>query len=154
MELLTQWMKTLLTCSCICTVLLLICPEGYGKTLVKTGCVCLMLMALVSPVRGQHLHSYVEAAAEFQQEVLHREKQLEGSVQSFSRTVMEREYAAYILSEAASRQIPLTDVQVETVWSAEGFWLPSTIRYPKKVPADFRREMQESLGISAGGEAG
>ena len=153
MDLVQQWIHILLMCGGSCALLMLLCPEGFGKTLLKTGCVCLMLTTFLPPICGQGF-ARCRGAAEAMQQCIQGEKQLVmGDARSFSRMVMEREYAAYILSEAKSQGVALKDVSVETVWDESGCWLPCRIQYGEAVPPEFRQAMEMNLGLGRGGEA-
>ncbi|MBR3473924.1 MAG: hypothetical protein IKH34_02530 [Oscillospiraceae bacterium] len=48
----------------------------------------------------------------------------EDVLRSLDRTVIEKEYSAYILDMAQRKGCPLVSVSVQAQWSLEGFWVP------------------------------
>ena len=151
MEEVQLWLRTLLISGSICAVLLFMCPEGTAKALLKAGCLCLMLLVVLLPLqqwRGQNLTAFSSVLQEYRSMA----QNIREDAAAVSRLVMEREYAAYILSEAEKRDIDLPDVQVETEQNALGTWIPRNIRYGAPVPKVFAEAMAQELGLYAGGE--
>ena len=63
---------------------------------------------------------------------------------ALDRRVIQREYEAYIWSEAGENQISLSSVHVETYWSTEGVWVPSAVTL-EGIWTEGQRDMLETV---------
>lgn len=149
-DLIVQWLRTLLICGCICGMMIFLCPSGPIKSILKTGSTCVMLIALLSPVTQIHAKQYTSSVEDFRESIAAQEEALQSSLKQINRSVIEQEYCAYILNEAEQQNIHIESVEVETTWSDEGYWTPVSVTYPTSsdIPASFKSNIITQLGIA------
>ncbi len=149
-DLIVQWLRTLLICGCICGLIVFLCPSGQIKSILKTGSTCVMLIALISPLTQVHASRYTSSIENFRESIAAQEDALQTSLKQINRSVIEQEYCAYILNEAEMQNIHIDSVEVETEWSNEGYWAPVSIIYrtASDIPESFKTQIVTQLGIA------
>ena len=98
-------------------------PPGPGRRVGKLVCGLALLSAVLSPLAGLDLDGGQQWLEDYLSSLDGRTAELEETVNSQMKGIIEGEYAAYIVDKAA--QLGLTcSARVECVRSEEGLYLP------------------------------
>ncbi len=119
---------------CLCALSILcglaqsLCPEGSGKRALSFVCAVVLLAGAAKELSNLDWESYALESGRLRKREEEFVLQNEEVLRSLDRTVIEREYAAYIMDTAYRQGLAVSDVQVTAQWSLEGLWLPYSAR--------------------------
>ena len=145
-----SWLLAVVSVSLLCAVAGALMPQGAVKRVGRLVCGLVLLAAILSPLTeldveaGQRwLDSYVSGIGR-------QETELRETVNSQMKTIIEQEYAAYIVDKAA--RLGLTcDPRVECGLSEEGLYLPVRVRVTGALTEEERARIAgmiaEDLGV-------
>ena len=145
-----SWLLAVIAVSLLCAVADALMPQGAIKRVGKLVCGLVLIGAVLSPgasldaEEGQRWLDSCLSGAEW------REEELKSEVNSQMKTIIEQEYAAYIVDKAAGLGLTCT-VQVECALSEDGLYLPvrTEVAGPQtaEVQAQLIRIISEDLGV-------
>ncbi len=145
-----SWLLAVIAVSLLCAVADALMPQGAIKRVGKLVCGLVLIGAVLSPgasldvEEGQRWLDSCLSGAEW------REEELKNEVNSQMKTIIEQEYAAYIVDKAAGLGLTCT-VQVECALSEDGLYLPvrTEVAGPQtaEVQAQLIRIISEDLGV-------
>ena len=101
MEGVRSWLTLLITVSVLCAVADSLMPAGAVKQAGRLVCGLVLLCAVLAPVPGLDLEAGQRWLEHYHSEVELRKKVLEEQVDEGMKTIIEREYAAYVMDKAA-----------------------------------------------------
>ncbi len=118
-----SWLLAVIAVSLMCAAAEALMPPGLGRRVGKLVCGLALLSAVLSPLASLDLDSGRQWLEDYLASLDGRTAELEETVNSQMKGIIEGEYAAYIVDKAA--QLGLTcSVRVECVRSEEGLYLP------------------------------
>ncbi len=123
----SAWIRLLCGLSILCGLARSFCPEGSGKRALSFVCAAVLLAGFVRALGGLNWEAYSLETDKLRQRQELFLQQSEETARSLDRTVIEREYGAYIMDMAADRGMDLKAAKVSAQWSLEGLWLPWSV---------------------------
>ena len=144
-EILSDWIRALAGAGVICTLALLLCPEGRPKRVARLAVGCVMAIALLSPVVKPDAGSFAKAFARYS-EAAREAADIAGS---YERTVIERECEAYIMDRANALGVACVSANAVFRWSEEGFWYPWECSLGCEYSPALANLIESELGIPA-----
>lgn len=123
-ELFTQWLHAVVYTGIVCSIAMLITPDGRVKRALSIICAAAMCAAIASPIADLDFDAYSKALARCRNEADEYIGQGEQYSKNLNRTIIEDECRAYILDKADEMGAELTGVTVTAMWSTDGYWYP------------------------------
>lgn len=117
------WLLAVITVSLLCAVADALMPAGAVKRVGRLVCGLVLMGAILSPIARLDVEGSQRWLDGYLSSVRSREAELEDTVNSQMKLIIEREYAAYILDKAAQLGLECT-VRVECELSEDGLYLP------------------------------
>lgn len=117
------WLLAVITVSLLCAVADALMPAGAVKRVGRLVCGLVLMGAILSPIARLDVEGSQRWLDSYLSSVRSREAELEDTVNSQMKLIIEREYAAYILDKAAQLGLECT-VRVECELSEDGLYLP------------------------------
>lgn len=117
------WLLAVITVSLLCAVADALMPAGAVKRVGRLVCGLVLMGAILSPIARLDVEGSQRWLDNYLSSVRSREAELEDTVNSQMKLIIEREYAAYILDKAAQLGLECT-VRVECELSEDGLYLP------------------------------
>ncbi len=121
-------MRELICTLCVLSVLSgvaqSLCPEGSGKRTLAFVCSVALMAGVLRGLTDLDWDSYALETSQLRLREEEFLQQSEGTLRSLDRTVIEREYGAYILDMALRKGFPLRSASVQAKWSLDGLWVP------------------------------
>ncbi len=153
-ELFGQWLHAVIYTGIVCSIALLLTPEGRVKQALGVICALAMCAAVASPLGELDPEAYSKALARYKLDARQYTQQGEEYSRNLNRSVIEDECEAYILDKAEALGAEISEVCVTAMWSSEGYWYP----YEAEIKADISDErktelsdcIMSELGISPG----
>lgn len=143
-----DWLLAVISVSLLCATAEALMPRGAVKRVGRLVCGLALLAAILSPLRTldvdegrRWLDSYLSGSDQL-------EAELRETVNSQLKTIIEKEYAAYIVDKAAQLGITCS-AKVECRETEEGLYLP--VRAEVRVSGDgtwLIQSVAEDLGLS------
>ena len=137
--------------SLLCAVADALMPPGAVRRVGKLVCGLVLLGAVLSPIAGLDVEGGQRWLEGYLDSVQNREDELEKTVESQMKGIIEQEYAAYIVDKAAELGWNCT-ARVECRLSEDGLYLPVRAETAGPLSWDARtrlsRIIAEDLGIS------
>jgi len=147
-----SWLLAVISVSLLCAVAGALMPQGAVKRVGRLVCGLVLLAAILSPLAGLDVEAGQEWLDSYLYDMEHREAELKETVNSQLKTIIEEEYAAYIVDKAAQLGADCS-ARVECEESAEGLYLPVraeiTGATTVSVQSKLIRAIEEELGIPA-----
>lgn len=119
-----EWIRTLCVLSVLCGAAQSLCPEGSGKRAMAFVCSIVILAGAMKSVMELDWDAYAVEMGQLRLWEEEFSEQSEEKLRSLDRTVIEKEYGAYILDMAQRKGFPLRSARVQAQWSLEGLWIP------------------------------
>ena len=130
-----QWLHAVIYTGVVCSIALMLSPDGRVKNALKILCAVAMCAAIVSPLSELDFDAYSKAMARCKLDAEQYADQGEQYSKNLNRTIIEDECRAYILDKAAQCGAVLDDAQVTLQWSTDGYWYPQSVRLVTSGPA-------------------
>ena len=145
-----SWLMAVIAVSLLCAVADALMPRGAVRRAGKLVCGLVLLGAVLSPVAGLDVESGQRWLDGYLASIQNRESELEETVESQMKGIIEQQYAAYIVDKAA--RLGLTcDPRVECGLSEEGLYLPVRVRVTGALTEEERARIAgmiaEDLGV-------
>lgn len=148
-----QWLHAVTYTGVVCSIALMLSPDGRVKNALKILCAVAMCAAIVSPLSELDFDAYSKAMARCKLDAEQYADQGEQYSKNLNRTIIEGECRAYILDKADETGIELAEVTVTAEWSTDGYWYPHEVRIASGADENQRAKLsdciQTQLGISA-----
>ena len=145
-----SWLLAVIVVSLMCAAAEALMPPGLGRRVGKLVCGLALLSAVLSPLASLDLDSGRQWLEDYLASLDGRTAELEETVNSQMKGIIEGEYAAYIVDKAAELGLTCT-AQVECQRSAEGLYLPVRTEVTGMLTEDIRiqlvRTIAEDLGV-------
>lgn len=130
-----QWLHAVIYTGVVCSIALMLSPDGRVKNALKILCAVAMCAAIVSPLSELEFDAYSKAMARCKLDAEQYAGQGEQYSKNLNRTIIEDECRAYILDKADETGIELAEVTVTAEWSTDGYWYPQSVRLVTSGPA-------------------
>ena len=130
-----QWLHAVIYTGVVCSIALMLSPDGRVKNALKILCAVAMCAAIVSPLSELDFDAYSKAMARCKLDAEQYADQGEQYSKNLNRTIIEDECRAYILDKADETGIELAEVTVTAEWSTDGYWYPQSVRLVTSGPA-------------------
>ena len=165
-DIFSQWLHAVIYTGIVCSIALMLSPDGRVKNALKILCAVAMCAAIVSPLSELDFDAYSKAMARCRLDAEQYADQGEQYSKNLNRTIIEGECRAYILDKAASLGLTVTvelemetrtatelaEVTVTAEWSTDGYWYPHEVRIVSGADENQRGKLsdciQTQLGIS------
>ncbi len=151
-ELLSQWLHAVIYTGIICSIAILLTPEGRVKKSLAIICAVAMCAAIASPLAELDFDAYSKAMARYERDAERYISKGEDYSKNLNRTIIEDECRAYILDKADEIGAELSDVTVTAMWSSDGYWYPHEVRIVSSAADEQKSRLsdyiQTQLGIS------
>ncbi len=151
-ELFSQWLHAVIYTGIVCSIAMLLTPDGRVKKALTIICAVAMCAAIASPLSDLDFDAYSKAMARYKLDAEQYTRQGEDYSKNLNRTIIEDECRAYILDKADEIGAPLSNVTVTALWSNDGYWYPhevSIVSSANKNQQDRLSDyIQTQLGIS------
>ena len=118
-----HWLRAIIAVSLLCAVADALMPRGGVKRVGRLVCALVLIGAILSPIASLDVSEGRRWLDSYLSSVRSREAELEETVNSQMKVIIEQEYAAYILDKAAQLGLDC-DVRVECGLSEDGLYLP------------------------------
>lgn len=149
MEGVRSWLTLLITASVLCAVADSLMPPGSVKQAGRLVCGLVLLCAVLSPVSGLDLEAGRRWLEDYRSGLEFQENELKEQVDEGMKTIIEREYAAYVMDKAA--ELGLTCRAKVRCRTQDGLHLPEEAEitgvFTGEERATLARIIQQDLGI-------
>lgn len=145
-ELLRQWILAMALTALGCTIALGITPEGRIKGVLKLCCTVAMAIAMLSPIARVNIDTYAHSMAKYREAVAAAENKGVEAADRLSRTIIERECAAYISDKGAELGLGNISVSVLAKWGDE-VWYPYEVWLDGSASDELLRKIEGELGV-------
>ncbi len=145
----SDWIRTVAGASLLCCCAMYLCPKGRVRDALRIVCGVVLALALISPVVEFDFRSYSESLAEYRAQAEDINAMADEAYSSLTRSVIEREYAAYISDKATEQGLALSSVTVGVEWGGGGVWYPTEahISGPERAKTALAPVIESELGI-------
>ncbi len=127
-ELLSRWLHAVIYTGVVCSVSMLLTPEGRVKRALGIICAVIMCAAIASPLAELDFESYSKALARYRLDAQRYTQQGEDYSKKLNRSIIEDECRAYILDKADELGAEISELSVTALWSSDGYWYPHEAR--------------------------
>lgn len=134
-DIFSQWLHAVIYTGIVCSIALMLSPDGRVKNALKILCAVAMCAAIVSPLSELDFDAYSKAMARCRLDAEQYTTQGEQYSKNLNRTIIEDECRAYILDKADETGTELAEVTVTAEWSTDGYWYPQSVRLVTSGPA-------------------
>lgn len=134
-DIFSQWLHAVIYTGIVCSIALMLSPDGRVKNALKILCAVAMCAAIVSPLSELDFDAYSKAMARCRLDAEQYTTQGEQYSKNLNRTIIEDECRAYILDKANETGTELAEVTVTAEWSTDGYWYPQSVRLVTSGPA-------------------
>lgn len=134
-DIFSQWLHAVIYTGIVCSIALMLSPDGRVKNALKILCAVAMCAAIVSPLSELDFDAYSKAMARCRLDAEQYADQGEQYSKNLNRTIIEDECRAYILDKADETGTELAEVTVTAEWSTDGYWYPQSVRLVTSWPA-------------------
>ena len=145
-DLIQTWIYSVLVSGCVCSILMFFNTDGKMKPLLETGCACAMILTFLSPVNKICLSPNISA------DYNHMYKNFSICIDYDDKfkAFIEEQYRAYILNEAKSFGVSLTEAKVTAVQDENENWIPYEVFYTTDhlIDDEFMKHISNELGIA------
>lgn len=147
-----SWLLAVIAAALLCAVADALMPPGAVKRVGRLVCGLVLIGAILSPLAALDLEGNQRWLEGYLVSVQTRETELEETVNSQIKVIIEQRYAAYIVDKAA--ELGLTcRARVECRLSEDGLYLPVRTEITGSMTADVQgkliRLIQSDLGVPA-----
>ena len=151
-ELFGKWLHAVIYTGIVCSIAMLLTPEGRVKKALAIICAVVMCAAVASPIAKLDFDAYSKAMARYE---LDAEKYIgkgEDYSKNLNRSIIEDKCRAYILDKADEIGAELSEVTVTAQWSSDGYWYPHEAEIVSSAADDQKSRLSDyiktQLGIS------
>ena len=147
-----SWLLSVIAVSLLCAVADALMPSGAVKRVGRLVCGLVLMGAILSPLRSLDLEGSRRWLEDYLVSVRSREAELEETVNSQTKVIIEQKFSAYIVDKAA--ELGLTcRARVECAPSEDGLYLPVRTEVTGAMTADVQgkliRIIESDLGVPA-----
>lgn len=150
-----SWLLAVIAVSLMCAAAEALMPPGPGRRVGRLVCGLALLSAVLSPLAGLDLDGGQQWLEDYLSSLDGRTAELEETVNSQMKGIIEGEYAAYIVDKAAQLGLTCT-AQVECQADEDGLFLPVQTRVSGLLSEAGRTQLaqaiQEDLGVPPEGQ--
>ena len=150
-----SWLLAVIAVSLMCAAAEALMPPGPGRRVGRLVCGLALLSAVLSPLAGLDLDGGQQWLEDYLSSLDGRTAELEETVNSQMKGIIEGEYAAYIVDKAAQLGLTCT-AQVECQADEDGLFLPVRTRVSGLLSEAGRTQLaqaiQEDLGVPPEGQ--
>ena len=115
--------------SVVCGALMSIMPQNGCRSALQILCAVALINCIVSPVLGFDFESFaLESARLHEAEAAFSGKAVE-SRQRLDQLVIHQQYREYILDKASQLGLGELELELNTQWNEEGFWVPYSVEF-------------------------
>ncbi|HBR08357.1 MAG TPA: hypothetical protein DD735_05600, partial [Clostridiales bacterium] len=125
-------------------------PKGRVKGVLRVVCGAVMITVLISPVAGFDFAVYSESLGKYRIKAEAAAGRAAEAEDILSRSIIERECAAYILDKAAALELTASSADVSAKWSDGGFWYPYEAGINVSGGQDAREKLAEIIESDLG----
>ena len=155
MELLRAWLTGITAAAILCALANSLMPEGAVRRVGKLACGLLMLSAVFRPLVEVEALSPGDLLKDCQAQAAVQTQALEEERNTALKSIIEREFAAYIVDKAAEWGLTVT-AEVECAASEDGLYLPCRAEVAGPLSQADRSRLtgmiREDLGIPEEGQ--
>ncbi len=126
-ELFDQWLHAVIYTGIVCSVSMLLTPDGKVKKALGIICAVAMCAAIASPLAELDFDSYSKALAKYRLDAQQYTQHGEDYSKNLNRTIIEEQCRAYILDKADELGAEISEVSVTALWSSGGYWYPHEV---------------------------
>lgn len=120
-----QWFMGMVASGVIAALAMMLTPPGRVRSVTKMACGVLCALAMLSPALEIDPQALSVSIAAYEQAARRVMEDGEEQAKMLERTYIEQEYGAYILSQAAQKQIPIAQASVSARWDEDSqVWYP------------------------------
>jgi len=152
MGVLRSWLLAVVSVSLLCAVADALMPPGAVRRVGRLVCGLVLIGAILSPLAELDVDSGQRWLDGYFASVQTREAELEETVNSQMKVIIEGECAAYIVDKAAQLGLDCT-ARVECQASEDGLYLPARTEVTGPMTADTQKKLiqiiAEDLGVPA-----
>jgi hypothetical protein len=153
MEAIRNWIIGIAGAAVLTGIALAITPRGRVYSVLKLVCGIVMALALIKPLMNLDFEAYSRSLAGYREQADAIGSEAGETQDRLSRTIIEEEYAAYILDKAQLYNIEAFTVKVNVKWGDEGWWYPYEAYLDMTGPEDSKKSLmriiESDLGIPA-----
>lgn len=147
-----SWLMAVIAVSLLCAVADALMPRGAVRRAGKLVCGLVLLGAVLSPIAGLDVESGQRWLDGYLASIQNRESELEETVESQMKGIIEQQYAAYIVDKAAELGLTCT-ARVDCKLSEDGLYLPVRTEVAGLKTAGGQKELirviETDLGVPA-----
>ena len=147
-----SWLLAVIAASLLCAVAGALMPPGPVKRVGRLVCGLVLIGAMLSPLRLLDLEGGQRWLEGYLASVQSREAELEETVNSQIKVIIEQKYAAYIVDKAAQLGLACR-ARVKCALSEDGLYLPVRTEVDGSMTADVQgkliRVIESELGVPA-----
>lgn len=149
-DIFSQWLHAVIYTGIVCSIALMLSPDGRVKNALKILCAVAMCAAIVSPLSELDFDAYSKAMARCRLDAEQYADQGEQYSKNLNRTIIEGECRAYILDKADETGTELAEVTVTAEWSTDGYWYPQSVRLVTSGPAEENSRLAQIIEAGLG----
>lgn len=152
-ELISQWVSSLIFAAAFSMLMLAITPEGMTRKALSFVCSIVCISVLIAPAADIDLDDYSRELSKYSLEAQRLTDSAFDEKEKLNRLYIEDECRAYILDKAKVLGAEVDDARVAVEWSTDGFWYPvSAEAYgscTKTQKDELSRLIEAELGIAS-----
>lgn len=150
------WLLSIVSVSLLCALADALMPKGAVKRVGRLACGLVLAAAVLTPVVQLDVEDGQRWLEDYFSDLEYRRTELKEQVDTGMKTIIEQEYAAYIVDKAAQLGLTCT-VRVECRMGEEGLYLPIwaelTGGFSQAERAELARVLEEELSIPPQGQS-
>ena len=147
-----SWLLAVISVSLLCAVADALTPSGAVKRVGRLVCGLVLIGAILSPLGTLDLEGSRRWLEDYLASVRSREAELEKTVNSQTKVIIEQKFSAYIVDKAAELGLRCR-ARVECALSEDGLYLPVRTEVTGSMTADVQskliRIIESELGVPA-----
>ena len=147
-----SWLLAVIAVSLLCAVAGALMPPGPVKRVGRLVCGLVLVGAILSPLKSLDLEGSRRWLEDYLASVRSREAELEKTVNSQTKVIIEQKFSAYIVDKAAELGLSCR-ARVECALSEDGLYLPVRTEVTGSMTADVQskliRIIESELGVPA-----
>lgn len=149
-----SYLTSLIYTGVICSLALIVTPDGRVKSVVRLASCVAMISVILSPAVLPDADAFSSALTKYRIEAEEYAEAGEKNMEDLNRRCIQEQCEAYILDKAEKLGITVGSVSVGLMWSTDGYWYPVSAELICECDPDLKNKLasyiESELGIMRG----
>lgn len=144
-----QWLLSIVGTALLSSLGLMLCPKGRVQAVTRFVCALVCMLSLVSPLLDFDGETIFPSLDDYRAEAESLAAQEKEKGENEQRVYIQKQCAAYILTEAKALGLSVSEAEVLARWDAgSGAWLPAYSTVDAPYNAALSAVIERDLGIA------